>query len=1013
MAVLHGNWLVDHGFFLWGEAYRPKSPDLPKGVHPFVLEPEKLQHLLQDYGLKHPGTWLTQVVQLPTIKIKRSAQPLLYPERSDTQQPWRVGGFSLEISAAVKFLDQLPVNLFTESPLACDLLFWHQVLNWSQELIRQNKFLPSLVNSQEGWAGLWLPVLDRAADQNRLRQLEQIMPSVCLSYDSPRYTTPQQRILDFLQQSMDSQIRNRRLGLNLPVTQSIIRDWLASLTTARPVRRPINEASTRLARAITTWTAPVGSYLVKDDRFFLPNALCALVLEPPNSPEQPWRLAYALQVIGRPDLILSAAIIWQHPVAELVWQGIAINDPQETLLRGLGIAAKLYSPIAASLSDPQPTHCCLEPIQAYEFIKASAWRIQDHGLAIILPPSLRPGTTERQLGIRISASAPSETKHLGIQTPLAYRWDLAIGDQVISPQQLEQLYTSQSPLVEINGEWIALQPSQMRAAQAVIANPPKLQLTVADALRLSSGEAQVIEKLNVVQFVPQGNLAELLHSFTHPEAIAPIIPASFQGQLRPYQARGVGWLAFGERWGLGVCLADDMGLGKTIQAIAFFLHLQEQQILEKPILLVCPTSVLDNWKRECQRFAPQMRVLIHHGDQRAAGAALAEAATTYQVIITSYNLVVRDHSSLKEITWQGIVLDEAQNIKNFESKQSQAVRELTSKFRLALTGTPVENRLLEMWSIMDFLNPGYLGGRQYFQKRFALPIEKHGDPAAWQQLKALVRPLLLRRLKTDTTIISDLPAKQEFHVFCSLVPEQAALYQQAVDQAMQAIDTATGSKRRAMILTLLMRLKQICNHPYQYLKAIGSEYQPDTNLSKHSGKLRRLEEMLEEIIDRDRALVFTQFAELGHLIQPYLARRLGCEVLFLHGGTNRSDREAMVNRFQQDPQAPPVFILSLKAGGTGINLTRASHVFHFDRWWNPAVENQASDRAFRIGQTSRVQVYKFICSGTLEEKIHAIITGKISLAEQTVEAGENWLTELDTSKLREILLLDRQSVVEL
>jgi SNF2 family DNA or RNA helicase len=399
--------------------------------------------------------------------------------------------------------------------------------------------------------------------------------------------------------------------------------------------------------------------------------------------------------------------------------------------------------------------------------------------------------------------------------------------------------------------------------------------------------------------------------------------------------------------------------------------------------------------------------LQYHGDKRSKGKAFVEVANKHDLVITSYALIHRDLKSLQGISWQGIVLDEAQNIKNAEAKQSQAVRQLESTYRIALTGTPVENRLQELWSILDFLNPGYLGNKQFFQRRFAMPIEKYGDAASLGQLRSLVQPFILRRLKTDREIIQDLPEKQEMNVFCGLSPEQAELYQQVVEESLAEIETSEGMQRRGMILALLVKLKQICNHPAQYLKK-ATLLEP-----RLSGKLLRLQEMLEEMLSEgDRALIFTQFAEWGKLLKPYLEQQLEREILFLYGSTSKKQREEMIDRFQHDPQGPPIMILSLKAGGVGLNLTRANHVFHFDRWWNPAVENQATDRVFRIGQTRNVQVHKFVCTGTLEEKIHDMIESKKQLAEQVVGAGEEWLTELDTNQLRNLLLLDRSAVIE-
>ncbi|MEQ8754927.1 MAG: SNF2-related protein [Coleofasciculus sp. G1-WW12-02] len=454
-------------------------------------------------------------------------------------------------------------------------------------------------------------------------------------------------------------------------------------------------------------------------------------------------------------------------------------------------------------------------------------------------------------------------------------------------------------------------------------------------------------------------------------------------------------------------VANNILCHNTIQTIAFLLHLKEQDVLESPTLLVCPTSVLGNWEREVKKFAPTLKAMVHHGDKRSKGKTFAKAVKNQDLVITSYPLVYRDATTLEAVSWQGVVLDEAQNIKNPGAKQSQAVRKLPTEFRIALTGTPVENRLSELWSILDFLNPQYLGDRQFFQRRFAMPIEKFGDRDSLQTLRSLVQPFILRRLKTDKTIIQDLPEKQEMTVFCGLAAEQATLYQKLVDESLVEIEAAEGIKRKGLILTLLMRLKQVCNHPAQLLK------EKTLKDAKRSGKLLRLQEMLDEAISEgDRALIFTQFAEWGKLLQPYLAKQFDQEILFLYGATRKNQREEMIDRFQNDPEGPPILILSLKAGGTGLNLTRANHVFHIDRWWNPAVENQATDRAFRIGQTRNVQVHKFVCTGTLEERINDMIESKKQLAEQTVEAGENWVTDMDTDQLRSLLLLDRTAVID-
>ncbi|MDE5114623.1 MAG: SNF2-related protein, partial [Trichodesmium sp. St15_bin1_1] len=390
-------------------------------------------------------------------------------------------------------------------------------------------------------------------------------------------------------------------------------------------------------------------------------------------------------------------------------------------------------------------------------------------------------------------------------------------------------------------------------------------------------------------------------------------------------------------------VANNIICHNTIQTIAFMLNQQEKKALKAPTLLVCPTSVLGNWEREVKKFGPTLKSIVHHGDKRAKGKEFVKAVKEQHLVITSYSLLHRDEKILETIKWQAVIVDEAQNIKNPEAKQSQAVRKLQASFRIALTGTPVENRLSELWSILDFLNPGYLGQKQFFQRRFAIPIEKYGDTSSLQILRSLVQPFILRRLKTDKDIIQDLPEKQENTVFCPLANEQALLYQSIVENSLAEIDAVGGIERKGKILALLIRLKQLCNHPILLQIKKGSRKKVEIS-DKNSGKLQRLGAMLEEVISQgERAIIFTQFAEWGKVLQPYLQKSLGREVSFLYGSTQKNKREEMIDQFQLDPQGPSVMILSLKAGGTGLNLTRANHVFHFDRWWNPAVENQATD----------------------------------------------------------------------
>ncbi|MEB3215132.1 MAG: SNF2-related protein [Nostocales cyanobacterium 94392] len=1235
-------------------------------AHHGAMTPLELLELLRSRNLAIPDKWLqTQtenskvksgkktkstasdditlanesiVVALPTHipqpekkKKKKSEIDIIYPLHSGINQagtgkpqylhPWQVNGFCFNPRETIKFLTSLPMNIANDEQtfVGGDLRFWSQVARWSLDLIARCKFLPKIIDASGNLKiASWEALLDSAVDGSRLDKYSRSMPMSCRVYQGETGANnyplinllPESELLllDFLNKTIDAQVRamvnsldagETRLLASLP---SVVRQWLHSLTSNKNSISADTPEVERLEAALNAWTMPLQNQLGQRSLF-----RTCFVLRTPQPEETEWLLEYYLQAIDDQEFLLDAQTIWNHPVERLVYQNRIIDKPQETFLRGLGLASRLYPVITPSLETPLPQSCRLEPMRAYDFIKSVTWRLEDSGLGVVLPASLanRDGWANR-LGLKVSAQTPKKAERLGLQSLLNFQWELAIGGQTLSKQQFDKLVALNSPLVEINGEWVELRPQDIKTAQTFFAGrKDKMALSLEDALRLGSGDTQTIEKLPVVSFEASGALEELIKNLTDNQEIELLpTPNNFRGELRPYQRRGMSWLSFLERWGLGACLADDMGLGKcvapdtqiyingclnaaeqiwqsyagktkfdgegfwsepteqlmvnsinestgeiiqapirrlyrqqvkerlrkislqdgssititrrhklltnkgwtnylevgdyigvprnnpsanlrenlsvplrlknttllledyllknrrgaeytekvnkkvlasdvsyseieriedvdyagwvydfevekhhnfvanniichnTIQFIAFLLHLQEEEALENPVLLVCPTSVLGNWEREVKKFAPNLQVLQYHGDKRPKGKAFQNAVKEKNIVITSYSLVHRDLKSLQDIYWQIIALDEAQNIKNPEAKQSQAVRQLEPEFRIALTGTPVENRLQELWSIMDFLNPGYLGNRQFFQRRFAMPIEKYGDTSSLSQLRSLVQPFILRRLKTDRNIIQDLPEKQEMTVFCGLTPEQAKLYQQVVEDSLTQIDNAEGLQRRGMILGLLVKLKQICNHPAQYLKK--------DELNKHdSTKLQRLEEMLEEVIlNGDRALIFTQFAEWGKLLKPYLEKHFNRETLFLYGSTSKKQREEMIDRFQQDPQGPQVMILSLKAGGVGLNLTRANHVFHFDRWWNPAVENQATDRVFRIGQTKNVQVHKFVCTGTLEEKIHDMIESKKQLAEQVVGGGEEWLTEMDTDQLRNLLILDRDAVIE-
>jgi len=587
----------------------------------------------------------------------------------------------------------------------------------------------------------------------------------------------------------------------------------------------------------------------------------------------------------------------------------------------------------------------------------------------------------------------------------ALQWEVTAGEVVLTPPQLRKMAT-EAPLAHLGGVWVPVtEEAAERLARvaerpvSVSTGPQALGAALAGELRMPGdlSDAKVLVEEGLT-----GVVAELAREVEVPDA-----PVGLAATLRGYQQRGVAWLLHRTRLGLGALLADDMGLGKTVQLIALLLHLRDRKVPGGPSLLVCPASLVGHWERELGRFAPSLKVARHHGDSRVRSASeLLSLAGPHDVVVTTYGLVRRDAAWLAEVPCGTVVLDEAQNAKNAATGQSRAVRGLQAMRRVALTGTPVENRLAELWTLMEFLNPGLLGTQERFRREIALPLERDRDARAARWLRAATSPFLLRRLKSDPALLPELPEKQVARVWCSLSAEQATLYKKAVDDSLAAIESASGMERRGRVLKLLTQVKQVCNHP-AHLLGDGSA------LSGRSGKLERCREIVEELVDAgDRALVFTQYVEMGKLLAQHLGERLSREIPLFHGGLSLAQREVMVKSFTDQADGPPVLVLSLKAGGTGLNLQRANHVIHYDRWWNPAVEDQATDRAHRLGQTRTVQVHHLISLGTLEEKIDRMLDQKRGLAEAAVGDGEAWLTELSTDELRALVALGSDAAVE-
>ena len=676
---------------------------------------------------------------------------------------------------------------------------------------------------------------------------------------------------------------------------------------------------------------------------------------------------------------------------------IQLAAQSSPVIKDLVNTGDIYHPLAWS------------PREAYAFLK-DAPQCEQCGVVVRLPDWWK----KRNRVLATVTIGDKKQQNFKVDSLLDFKLHIALGDESLSRAELNTLMTAGDGLAFMKGQWIEVDQQKLGEALAhwekVDAEAAKGGLTFAEGMRLLAGapanlQEDLSQEIRTWSFIQPGSwLASLLEELRAPAQLKTARPGkALKTTLRPYQQEGVNWLWLLSQLGLGACLADDMGLGKTMQILALLLVLKKQRT-DRPSLLVLPASLIGNWKTELERFAPSLRKLFYHRSElnKKGMDAMVNDRTALEeidVVLTTYGTLMRQ-DWLQEQAWGLLVLDEAHAIKNPTARQSKAVKNLNARSRIALTGTPVENRLSDLWSLFDFLNPGLLGSSTRFSGFVKLLSERESDQ--YGPLRQLVSPYILRRLKTDRSIISDLPEKTEVPAYCGLSATQAVLYQQAVKQMEESIENLDGMQRRGLVLSYLLRFKQICNHPSQLLG--DDEYDP-----KKSGKFQRLAELCEEIVSRqEKLLVFTQFREMTTPLANFLESQFGQPGLVLHGGTAVRQRQKRVERFQ-DEQGPPFFVLSLKAGGVGLNLTQASHVIHFDRWWNPAVENQATDRAFRIGQKNNVLVHKFVCQGTVEEKIDVLINEKSTLANDVLTGGgDTLLTEMDNEALLNLVSLDIQ-----
>jgi non-specific serine/threonine protein kinase len=890
------------------------------------------------------------------------------------------------------------------SPNADDAVLQARCERLAAVLVAAGRVVPALDTDSEGHLrARWWP-LPAAEDRP---WLEALLPD-----DDP---ATQRQLAQRLADAVDQRVRQRLQEPAAKATSSSRRAaakglagaWLSALSATDP-RLPADAfsndsptVSQHPSAADNSPTALIASWVRQG---VAPGGDLRLALRchaPEDGRRRRWSVEVLLGPTADPSLLLPLAAYWagESPFAATAF---------EAVLRQLGLLTRLAPELAPLLEQPAPAGLELEEAALVRLVSSRAGLLAEAGFALLLPSGLRQAA---RLGLRARVpaakgkrgrSAPAgEGSGLDLSRLFRFEWQAVLGEEPLTAADLAALQRAaelKRPLVRLRGQWTLVDADAVAGLLKLAGREG--EANGAELLRGGLGLERLglPAELELAGVDAPGALGTLLAGDLHSRAEALPTPPDFAGDLRPYQQRGLGWLVFLGRLGLGACLADDMGLGKTAQLIAALLA----DPLRAPTLVVAPVTLLGNWRRELERFAPALKVDLHHGPERPRTAAALKrtlkALGPGGVLLTSYGVLSRDAAPLAAVAWGRLVFDEAQQLKNPYTAMARAAAALQGERRVALTGTPVENRLLELWALLHLLNPGLLGSLAQFRERFAVPIERDHDDDAAERLRRLTAPFLLRRLKSDRAILPDLPGRIEQTELCSLSEEQATLYQAVADELLEQAEASEGIERQGLVLAGLTRLKQVCNHPAHYLD-------DHSELANRSGKLNRCEQLVAAILEAgEKALLFTQYTTWGERLAAHLARRCGVEMLWLHGGLSRGRRDALVARFAE-ADGPPLFLLSLKAGGTGLNLTAASHVIHYDRWWNPAVEDQATDRAHRLGQRRTVHVHKLVCGGTVEEGIDALIRGKRELAQRVMTTGEQALSRLSTEELRELIRL--------
>lgn len=1024
---LYGVWLGDAFFCFSGEMSEPRVDawsrvirklKLEDGTHPFSNASLRLAELR--YPVQSAGTRRTERKTLGGRTME---------------------GLALTPGDTFSMLLSLDATLYEKQGLVLgeEMEYWSIAARFALELLLRGRVAPGTAEAPSTGRrrsitthmvkAVWKPQLT-GEDAERFLKLAANIPPLCIGVPkvlegkdpATREEAGAVVLYSFLCSMIDTEMREAVRGMEVKLSsylQNYRRGrspltelwWNSLLTVSReiPVQGAAEEVQD-LTRDVELAGHTALPYIEGEE---LPpengNIRLVLRLEPPlDEGQTDWFVSFWAE--GREDegLWLPASSIWRSKDKDLLIRGRMYLAIQKQLLLAIGEAAEQSEELTHGLNGPAPEGVVLPLEKLSSFMKQSVPQLKQIGVTVQMPSRWsREGRRKVGLTLRMKQDAASNgtAEHrlpsLGMDHLVSFEVSAAVGGQHLTREELKALAEANMPYVQFRGEWIEINLKEINQVLRFMMRHEQSEMKLSEWIHLTAemDEDRMWKGFFIEEVETAGMLSTLLNEEERYRIQERQVPSSLHGQLRPYQVRGYQWLSVMRDLGFGVCLADDMGLGKTVQVITCLLDRRKEE-QNAPVLIVCPTSLLGNWQRELQRFAPGLTLYIHHGVQRLRGEAFQKEALQHDIVLTTYHLAGRDGTDLSSIRWSSVVLDEAQYIKNYRTKAAQSVMKLSAPHRIAMTGTPVENRLGELWSIFHFLNPGYLGSFHAFRQRYVLGEDQR---ERLQELHRLVSPFMLRRLKSDPDIRKDLPEKLEMKSYCTLTEVQGAMYQAVVDEMLEQIGDRKGMERKGLVLSSLTKLKQICNHP-QLLRGDDGR----TLKAEASGKMQRLLEILDSIADMEEsALIFTQYVSMGEMLVKLLTKRYGKKPPFLHGGVTKQERDDMVRVFQEG-KGTGFFVLSLKAGGVGLNLTRANHVLHYDRWWNPAVENQATDRVFRIGQAKNVQVHKLISQGTLEERIDELIEQKKALSEQVIGSGETWLTEMSDRELRQLIELQGQ-----